>query len=304
MGLLMDVIVPSLKGQMVSSTGGCLCSATLAASSASAMAVSIPFAYRPFFGVDGRRVASYDASPTSPIFTADYLICMRTVYETIFGHYITKEYSVELKPLFSAFQMKPFALTTIRSFGSNYSRLVQPNVENDDNDFDPDDPRHVGNQGMPFHTYTFCVGRTTFIGYFLGVAASWLVEVGIECYGCVRDIIKSRNEGGDVYVVHQGEQAKVFGKRVCGITARRGASLVFASIGAGIGATLFRPTTGQSIGCMLGDMVGPIIMSLCFATIRSLVSNYLRHVDLVVLFKESVKQILLDVSVEVFVRLL
>ena len=49
MGLLMDVIVPSLKGQTVSSTGG-LYNATLAASSASAVAASIPFAYRPFFG--------------------------------------------------------------------------------------------------------------------------------------------------------------------------------------------------------------------------------------------------------------
>ena len=83
----------------------------------------------------------------------------------------------------------------------------------------------------------------------LGVAASCLVPVGIECYRCVRDIVKSKNEGEDVdVVVYQGERAKVLGKKVCSITVKCGASLVFASIGAGIGATLFRPTTGQSIG--------------------------------------------------------
>ncbi|GJY20503.1 hypothetical protein Tco_0393069 [Tanacetum coccineum] len=68
-------------------------------------------------------------------------------------------------------------------------------------------------------------------------------KVGIECYGCVCDIVKSKNEGAEVdVVVQKGERAKVLGKRVCDITVRYGASLVLASIGAGIGATLFRPT--------------------------------------------------------------
>ncbi|PWA61359.1 hypothetical protein CTI12_AA231340 [Artemisia annua] len=104
--------------------------------------------------------------------------------------------------------------------------------------------------------------------HFLGVAASWLVQVGIECYRCVRDIVKSKNEGEDVdVVVDKGERAKILGKRVCNVTVRYGVSLVFASVGAGIGATLFRPTTGQSIGCQLGEMAGPIIMSLCLANV-------------------------------------
>nr|GEU30177.1 uncharacterized protein [Tanacetum cinerariifolium] len=281
-----------------------------------------------FFLVDGRRLASCDAGPTSPVFTEDYLTSMRTASETIFRHdtlnYMTKEYSIELKPLFSAFQMKPLALTTIRSFLLYYLPLLQPKFEDDDNDFLPDDERHVdlvvpfkksvkqilretsvvttrrvlerfavhyfsqraawkllkdvpksalrkSNRGMPFYTYTFCVGRTTFRGHFLGVAASWLVQVGIECYRCVRDIAKSENEGEDVdIVVYKGERAKVLGKRVCGITVRCGASLVFASIGAGIGATLLRPKTGQSLGCLLGDMVGPIIVSFCFANVLHL----------------------------------
>ena len=52
MGFLMDVIVPSLKGQMVSSTAGSLFSATLAASPGAAVAASIPFGYRPFCGYE------------------------------------------------------------------------------------------------------------------------------------------------------------------------------------------------------------------------------------------------------------
>nr|GEY08749.1 ribonuclease H-like domain-containing protein [Tanacetum cinerariifolium] len=273
-----------------------------AASSAVALAASIPFAARPYIyvGVDGRIVASCDARPTSPILNEDYLTGLRTASQTIFRHdtlnYITKEYSMGLKP---AFKMKSFALTTIKSFVLNYFHLLIPNVEDDDNDFEPDEhhvdlvipfkksikqilcqysvvttrfvlerfavhryPHRVAwkllkdvpksalrksNREMPFYIYTVCVGRTTFRGHFLGVAASWLVEVGIECYHCVRNIVKSKNKGEDADVVaHQGERAKVLGKRVCGVTVRCGASLVFASIGAGIGATLFRPTTGQS----------------------------------------------------------
>ncbi|GJX63671.1 hypothetical protein Tco_0296571 [Tanacetum coccineum] len=233
-----------------------------------------------FHFVDGRRLASYDAGPTSPILAEDYLTGLRTMSETILRHdtldYLTKEYSIELKPLFSAFQMKSLGLTIIRSFSLYYLPLLQPKVEDDDNDFLPDDERPVdliepfkksvkqilcellkdipksalrkSKRGMPFYTYTVCVGRTTFRGHFLGVATSWLVQVGIECYRCVRDIAKSENEGEDVdIVVYKGERAKVLGKRVCGVTVRCGVSLVFASIGAGIGATLLRPRTGRSL---------------------------------------------------------
>lgn len=48
--------------------------------------------------------------------------------------------------------------------------------------------------------------------------------------------------------VDAAEQAKLLGKKVTATTVRCGASLVFASIGAGIGATLFSPSTGQWIG--------------------------------------------------------
>ncbi|GKD26918.1 hypothetical protein Tco_1233132, partial [Tanacetum coccineum] len=158
--------------QMAGSTGGLV--------SAAAVAASLPFAYRPLFGVDGRRLASCDAGPTSPVFTEDYLTSIRTASETIF-----------------------------RLSYCNICPSFATKVEDDDNDFLPDDERHVdlvvpfkkslkqimsnvpksalrkSNRGMPFYTYTFCVGRTTFRGHFLGVAASWLVQVGIECYRCV-----------------------------------------------------------------------------------------------------------------------
>lgn len=118
------------------------------------------------------------------------------------------------------------------------------------------------NRGMPIYTYFFCVSRTTFRGHFLGVAASWLVQVGIECYRFVRDISKSDDGVDDT--VDREEQVKALGKKVYGVTVRCGASLVFASIGAGIGATLFRPSSGQSVGCLIGDLAGPIIVSVCF----------------------------------------
>ena len=44
------------------------------------------------------------------------------------------------------------------------------------------------------------------------------------------------------------EQVRLLVKSVSSTTVRCSASLVFASIGAGIGATLFRPSAGQWIG--------------------------------------------------------
>lgn len=319
--LLMDLLRknPSVNGQTLHSTG--LYSATVAASSAAVYAAaSTPFASRALFGFGGRKVAYCDAGAASPLLTEDYLTSLRTASETIFRHdtlnYRTKEYSIELKPLWSAFQARSFALTSLRSFLLFYLPLLAPNVEDDDDDFLPgsSDEHHVdlvvpfkksvkqilretsvvttrrvlervavyhfsqraawkllkdvpksavrkANRGMPIYTYFFCVSRTTFRGHFLGVAASWLVQVGIECYRFIREISKS-----DDAIDHadaREEQVKVVGKKVYGVTVRCGASLLFASIGAGIGATLFRPSTGQSVGCLIGDLAGPIIVSLC-----------------------------------------
>ncbi|XP_076922128.1 uncharacterized protein LOC143583802 [Bidens hawaiensis] len=314
-GLLMDLFRknPSLNGQTLHATG-----------LYPAAAYVTPFAAStPLFGFGGKRFAYCDAGPTPPLLTEDYLSSLRTASETIFRHdtlnYKTKEYFIELKPLFSAFQPRSFALTTLRSFLLFYLPILVPKVEDDDFSLpDSSDDHHVdlvvpfkrsvkqilretsvvttrrvlerlaihhfsqraawkllkdvpksamrkANRGMPFYTYFFCVSRTTFRGHFLGVAASWLVQVGIECYRFVRDIYKSNHEEDVDVDFDQSERAKVLGKKVYGVTVRCGASLVFASIGAGIGATLFRPSSGQAVGCLLGDMAGPIIVSYCFA---------------------------------------
>lgn len=328
--LLMDLLKknPSVNGQTLHSTG--LYSATLAASSAAAyVAANTPFASRAVFGIGGRRVAYCDAAAVPPLMAEDYLSSLRTASETIFRHdtlnYRTKEYYIELKPLFSAFQPRSFALTSLRSFLLFYLPLLAPHVEDDDSDdFLPDssDEHHVdlvvpfkksvkqilretsvvttrrilerlavhhfsqraawkllkdvpksavrkANRGMPIFTYFFCVSRTTFRGHFLGVAASWLVQVGMECYRFVRDYSKSCDDEIDD-TDNKNRQVKILGKKVYGVTVRCGASLVCASIGAGIGATLFRPSSGQSVGCLIGDLAGPVIVSFCFVNVPSL----------------------------------
>ncbi|KAG8502838.1 hypothetical protein CXB51_000688 [Gossypium anomalum] len=229
--------------------------------------------------------------------------------------YSVKEYKIELKPLFSAFELRPFALTTLRSFLLFYLPLLEPslNIEEDE-DFPQDSPeeRRVdlvvplkksvkqiirettvvttrrilerlaviyvsqrmawkllkdvpksavrkSQRGMPATMYFFRVSRTTFRGHLLGVTAAWIVQTGIEIYRCFSRITNS-DESNEANVT---VRAKLLGKKISGITIRCGASLIFASIGAGICATLFRPSVGQWIGCAAGDLAGPIIVSVC-----------------------------------------
>ena len=75
----------------------------------------------------------------------NYISTIRTASGNIFQNdslkYSTKEYNIELKPLFSAFQWKSFALTSLRSLLLFYLPLLEPrsNVEEDD-DFLQDTP--------------------------------------------------------------------------------------------------------------------------------------------------------------------
>ncbi|PPD94061.1 hypothetical protein GOBAR_DD08926 [Gossypium barbadense] len=250
--------------------------------------------------------------------------------------YSVKEYKIELKPLFSAFELRPFALTTLRSFLLFYLPLLEPslNIEEDEEDFphDSTEERRVdlvvplkksvkqiirettvvttrrilerlaviyvsqrmawkllkdvpksavrkSQRGMPATVYLFRVSRTTFRGrnyyqyvysvsHLLGVTAAWIVQTGIEIYRCFSRITNS-DESDEANVT---VRAKLLGKKISGITIRCGASLIFASIGAGICATLFRPSVGQWIGCAAGDLAGPIIVSVCLENVF--------HVDL------------------------
>ena len=81
-------------------------------------------------------------------------------------------------------------------------------------------------------------------GHALGVAASWLVQVGIEIYRYISEKIKSEEDN----IVNKTEKLVLLRKKIASATLRCSSSLVFASIGAGIGATLFRPSAGQWIG--------------------------------------------------------
>ncbi|KAJ1399772.1 hypothetical protein SESBI_30075 [Sesbania bispinosa] len=113
---------------------------------------------------------------------------------------------------------------------------------------------------LPTTVYFFCVSRTTFRGHMLGVAASWLVQVGIELYRFFTSVFKSKDEDSDV---DETKQVGLLGQKIAITTIRCTSSLIFASIGAGIGAILFRPSLGQWIGCAAGDLAGPVIVAFC-----------------------------------------
>ncbi|KAH0671470.1 uncharacterized protein [Solanum tuberosum] len=112
-------------------------------------------------------------------------------------------------------------------------------------------------RGMSSVIYFCSVTKTTCRGHFLGVLASWFVQVGIDIWR----IFKSKQDGD---TLDRSEKIQFLRRKIFITTVRCSASLVFASIGAGIGAMIVRPTTGQWIGCAIGDVSGPIIVAFCF----------------------------------------
>ncbi|RVX14812.1 hypothetical protein CK203_011919 [Vitis vinifera] len=81
--------------------------------------------------------------------------------------------------------------------------------------------------------------------HFLGIAALWFVQVGVEIYRFFSCMINFEEK---IDRVDKAERVKLLGKKVTGSTVKCGASLVFASIAVGIGATLFYPSARQWIG--------------------------------------------------------
>ncbi|KAK9089876.1 hypothetical protein Scep_028958 [Stephania cephalantha] len=134
----------------------------------------------------------------------------------------------------------------------------------------PRSARRKAERGMPKFVYFYSVSKTTFRGHLLGVAASWLVQVGIEIYRCISTLTKRKNEPTADDEVNTAEQIHLLGKRVSGATVRCGASLIFASVGAGIGAALIHPSMGQWIGCAVGDLAGPILITICLEKVFQL----------------------------------
>ncbi|XP_072990807.1 uncharacterized protein [Typha latifolia] len=318
--LLIDLLArkSSLSSQSLHSYG--YFSAAVAASAAAAsVAAGKPFPSRAIFGDGGFSIAYCDAA--APATWKDlpdlHSATEKLVHKDSFI-YETKEYPLELKPLFSAFKIKALAMTSLRSFLLFYLPLLEPrSPEEEDEDFLQDGPeerpvdlvtpfhnsvkqiiretavvttrrvlervavQHVSRRmawkllkdasrsakrkagrGMPTAFFFYGVSRTTFRGHVLGVAASWLVQVIIEIYRCF--IHNSNNDDQETEI---REKMRLFGKKVYGTTIKCGASLVFASIGAGIGA-LFYPSAGQWIGCALGDFAGPIIAIISFEKLQ------------------------------------
>ncbi|KAG9129033.1 hypothetical protein Leryth_016864 [Lithospermum erythrorhizon] len=295
-----------------------LISSTFAASAAAVAAGATPFTSYTFFGRGFPRVAHCDFGATNE----EYIPTLNSTSGVTFRKdsfvYPVKEYDIELKPLFSAFQVKTFAVTCLRSFLLFYLPLLEPrsNMEEDDDDFLQDnlEERHVdlvvpfkkslkqiarettvvttrrvlerlavhhvsqrlawkllkdvpksavrkAQRGMPLHVYIFSVTRTTLRGHFLGVLASWMVTVGLDTYRFFSRIFRSNEE---IDRDDREEELQLLGHKIYMATLRCSSSLIFASIGAGIGAKLIRPSTGQWIGCAAGDLIGPIFVTFCF----------------------------------------
>nr|XP_016447766.1 PREDICTED: uncharacterized protein LOC107772810 [Nicotiana tabacum] len=307
---------PSFTGQTLNSYGAFSAKVAASAAAASSVAATYPFAARAFFGNGAAGVSFCDAGTG---FSEDYISSIPSEsiinfqYESL--KHSTKQYNIELKPLFSAFMWRNLALTSLRSFLLFYLPLLEPraNMEDeDDEDFlqDTEEDRHVdlvtpfkksvkqigretavvttrrvlerlavhyvsqrvawkllkdvpksaarkAQRGMPSVTYFCSVTRTTCRGHFLGVLASWFVQVGIDIWR----FFKSKQDDD---MLEGSEKVQILGRKIYIASVRCGASLVFASIGAGIGAMMFRPTTGQWIGCAIGDVAGPVIVAFCF----------------------------------------
>lgn len=85
------------------------------------------------------------------MWSEDYISNLRSASANIFENdslkYSTKQYNIELKPLFSAFGVKALAMTSLRSLLMFYLPLLEPhtNMEDDDEDFlqEATEERHV-----------------------------------------------------------------------------------------------------------------------------------------------------------------
>ncbi|ESQ42886.1 hypothetical protein EUTSA_v10014039mg [Eutrema salsugineum] len=323
--IVLDLLKKSQTKHSVHSPSLSSASAVASAAAVSAAATA-PFASRFLFGSFEPRVAYCDAAVG---IDDDYLATIRKMSADVLQRqpltYISssKEYNIQPKPLFSAFEYRALAMTTVRSLLMFYLPLLEPKTASeDDDDFlndaaeerrkasegrradlivplkksakqiarettvvttrrvlerlavsyvsqrmawkllkdVPQSALRKAERGWPTHLYIFKVSQTTLRGHFLGIAASWTVQVGIEIYRCVFQYVKPEEEEEEQ--VEITEQVKDLGNKVVGITVRCGASLVFAAIGAGICSCLIRPSTGQWIGCALGDLAGPLVVSV------------------------------------------
>ncbi|KAF8646304.1 hypothetical protein HU200_013425 [Digitaria exilis] len=143
LGLLLDLTSRLPRGgasTAAHSHAGFSAAATVAAA---AFATSgVPLSARHLYGIPGFTVAHCDAGTAAGWNEASDLIDELNTQirdriqqaRTDYIQYPTKEYPSELKPLFSAFGLKNFTITTLRSFLLYYLPLVQPKPHTDSDD--------------------------------------------------------------------------------------------------------------------------------------------------------------------------
>ncbi|KAE8693575.1 hypothetical protein F3Y22_tig00110809pilonHSYRG00236 [Hibiscus syriacus] len=95
--------------------------------------------------------------------------------------------------------------------------------------------------------------KIVYIGHLLGVVDAGLVQTGMKS---TDSLLTQRTPKRVIGSTRKSKQN--FLERGFWDYHQGGASLIFASIGAGIGATLLR-----LFGCAAGDLAGPIVVSVC-----------------------------------------
>ncbi|BBN20310.1 ribosomal RNA-processing protein 1 [Marchantia polymorpha subsp. ruderalis] len=109
----------------------------------------------------------------------------------------------------------------------------------------------------------FGVCKTTFRGHALGVLANWVVQLVLDIYRYIRASFPTKKEEGRKQIAQDNN--KDFNRlirKTAGNTLKIGASLVLASVGAGLGTILIKPSTGTWIGCAAGDLAGPYLIGM------------------------------------------
>uniref|UniRef100_A0A6N2MK58 Uncharacterized protein n=1 Tax=Salix viminalis TaxID=40686 RepID=A0A6N2MK58_SALVM len=212
------------------------------AAAASIAASATPFAARFLFGIP---VAYCDAGAA---LSDDYFSNIQRASADIFQKgslkYTTKEYYIELKPLFSAFEWKQLAMTSLRSFLMFYLPLLEPssNTEEDDDDFlqDAHEVQRV-DLVVPFQKSVKQIIRETTVVTTRRVLERLAVHHISQrmAWKLLKDVPKSAMRKAE------RECQTVYFFRVCRST--------------------FRGSNSRSLhsGCAVGDLAGPVIVSIC-----------------------------------------
>lgn len=118
---------------------------------------------------------------------------------------------------------------------------------------------------LPRSELLIAVTKTTFRGQLLGIAASWLVQLLLDIFFCIRALYRRRRKlpAGNTgwYCQIEQEELAFLLRKTVGNTLKCGASLALASVGGGLGVVMISSNWGQRIGCTLGELAGAVGMS-------------------------------------------